>query len=144
MAKESAIDIVRRVEELWDAQKLDELDGYFAPGFAPSSAVPMLPKGLEGAKMAHQMSMQAFPDRKTEIVDIFAQGDKVCTRLRVTGTNKGGLPWLSVPANDKKVDFEWISIYEVKGGKVANHWAVNDGITLLTQLGAMKPPGSDM
>lgn len=143
--KESAAEIVRRIEELWDAGKLDELDQYFEPDFDNSqNRVPMLPPGLEGAKMVHQMSMQAFPDRKVQVLDVFSAGDKVAARCRMTGTNKGGVPWFGVGPNDAKIDVQFISIYEVKKGKVTSHCAVNDGITLLTQLGVIKPPGSEM
>jgi predicted ester cyclase len=90
--------------------------------------------------MAHQASMQAFPDRKTEIVDIFGSGDKVCVRLRVTGTNEGGVPWIGAPANGAKVDFQWISIYDVKDGKITKHAGVNDLTTLMMQLGVWQPP----
>lgn len=141
MAKETSADIVRRVEELWDTGKLDELDQYFAPDFVAETGIPGLPPTLETAKMAHQMSMQAFPDRKTEVKDIFAApGGKVCVLVRTTGTNKGGLPWFGIEANNKPIDIQWMSIYEVKKGKITRHLGINDGITLLTQLGAFTPP----
>jgi predicted ester cyclase len=140
MAKESNADIVRRVEELWDTGKVDELDQYFADSFTSSSGPPGMPPTLDTAKMSHAMSMSAFPDRKTEIQDIFSSGDKVCVRIRTTGTNTGGLPPFGIEANNKPIDFEWISIYEVKKGKITGHWAVNDGIALLTQLGAFTRP----
>ena len=139
MAK-SAKDVVRFVEETWNAGKLDELDGYFSPDFVAESAVPMLPKGLEGAKMAHGMSMQAFPDRKTEILEIIEDGDKVAVRMRMTGTNKGGVPWFGAPANNNKVDVQYIGIYDVKKGKITGHRAVIDGFTMLGQLGVFTPP----
>jgi predicted ester cyclase len=140
MAKESNTDIVRRVEEMWDAGKVDEIGQYFADDFSSSAGVPGLPPTIETAKMVHGMSMAAFPDRKTEIQDIFESSNKVCVRMRVTGTNKGGLPWFGVEANNKPVDFQWISIYEVRNGKITGHHASIDGIALLTQLGAFTPP----
>lgn len=132
-------DVVRTVEELWGAGKLDELDHYFDPAFASHSSVPGLPPTLATAKMAHQMSMQAFPDRRTEIQDIVAEGDKVAVRVRLTGTNTGGLPWFGVGANGAKVDFEFMAIYQVRDGKIVGHWGVND-LAILIQLGAFTPP----
>lgn len=136
------VQVVRTVEGIWHSGKLDELDDYFAPDFASEATMPGLPPGLEGAKMAHQGSMQSFPNRKVEIVDLFGSGEKVCVRCRVTGTNKGGVAPLGVPANNNKIDFEWISIYTVRKGRIVGHNALNDGLTLLTQLGAMPGPGS--
>jgi len=134
------VDVVRTVEELWAANKTDELDQYFSPDFDNPSGVPMLPRGLEGAKMAHGMTVQFLPDRQVEILDIFGGGDKVTVRQKVTFTNTNGVPWLGAEANGKTVEFEWISIYQLKGGKIAKHWATIDGFTFLDQLGVWSPP----
>jgi predicted ester cyclase len=87
--------------------------------------------------MTHKMSMQAMPDRKTTIEDIVAEGDQVVVRMRMTGTNKGGFSWFNVPANDKPVDIEWISIYRLRDGRVVEHRAVMDFMGLMQQLGAI-------
>ena len=132
--------VVKAVEKAWNENRLDKLDALFVQNYDAASRVPMLPPGLESAKMAHQMSMASFPDRKTEILDIFGEGNRVCLRMRVTGTNTGGVPWIGAPPNDSPIDFEWISIYEVKNGKVANHWGINDINTLMMQTGVWSPP----
>lgn len=59
---------------------------------------------------------------------------------RATGTNTGGFPWLGVDANGAQVDIGWISIYEVRDGKITARRAINDGFALLGQLGAWAPP----
>jgi predicted ester cyclase len=134
--------VVRTIEEAWDQGKLDELDQYFAKDFDNSpSGVPGLPGGLEGSKMAHQGAMQSFPDRKVEIVEIIAEGDLVFVRMRVTGTNKGGFPLFQVPANDRPFDIEAWGVYRLRDGQVVQHWGMNDGLSLLMQLGAMPAPG---
>jgi predicted ester cyclase len=133
--------VVRRIEEAWDADQLDALDPLFEPGFVQHNGVPGLPPGLEGAKAAHNMSRQAFPDRRTRIEDIVAEGDEVAVRMRMTGTNQGGLPWFGIPANGKSLDIEWISIYRLANGKVVEHRAVMDLMGLMQQLGAMPAPG---
>jgi predicted ester cyclase len=141
MSAEDNKAVVRRIEEAWDADQLDALDPLFEPNFVQHNGVPMLPPGLEGAKQAHQMSKQAFPDRRTRIEDMLADGDQVAVRIRMTGTNQGGLPWFGIPANGKSVDTEWISIYRLSNGKVVEHRAVMDLVTLMQQLGAMPAPG---
>ena len=90
---------------------------------------------------AHQASMQAFPDRRTTIEDMIAEGDRVVVRMRMTGTNTGGLPWFGVPANGKKVDVQWISTYRLADGKAAEHRAVMDVLGLMQQLGVIPAPG---
>jgi steroid delta-isomerase-like uncharacterized protein len=132
--------VVRQIEEAWNASQLDKLDALFVPGFVQHAAVPGMPATLDNAKQMHQMSMQAMPDRKAEIMETIAEDDKVVVRMRITGTNTGGFPWLGVPANGNKVDIEWISIYTVKDGKATEHRAVMDLMSLMQQLGAIPSP----
>jgi ketosteroid isomerase-like protein len=133
-------EIVRRIEEAWNTGNLDSLDQYFAEGFAPPSGIPQAPPGRPGAKISHAMAMQSFPDRRVTIEDLIGEGDKVVARCRVTGTNQGGVPWAGAPANGNPVDFEWISVYQLQDGKVVNHWAINDAMTLMVQLGVIPMP----
>src|SRR5438105_7661341 len=108
-------EVVRAVEEAWDRQDLDTLDRYFAPDFDNSaSAVPGLPGGLEGAKMAHAASMHSFPDRKVHIEELLAEGDKVMVRARITGTNQGGFPMMNVPPNGAPIDIGFVGIYTLR------------------------------
>jgi predicted ester cyclase len=133
-------EIVRSIEEAWDRNDLGTLDQYFAPDFVAHEAVPGLPPGLEGAKMAHQGSLQSFPDRTVGILDITGDGDLVAVRCRMTGTNQGGLAWANIPANGNKVDFQWISLYRFRDGRVVEHRAVMDLLGLMQQLGAIPAP----
>ncbi|HXH23468.1 MAG TPA: ester cyclase [Dehalococcoidia bacterium] len=135
--------VVLAIEEAWNANRLDQLDAYFAPDFVQHSGPPaQLGSGLAAAKVAHQMSLQAFPDRKTSVEDIVAGDDQVAVRVRMTGTNKGGVPWLGVPANDRPVDVQWVSIYKLRDGKVVEHRAVMDVLGMMQQLGAIPAPGA--
>ena len=84
--------VVRAVEEAWDRQDLDGLDQHFAPEFDNSgSALPGLPPGLEGAKIAHGASMQSFPDRKVTLGELIGEEDRVVVRARITGTNQDAI-----------------------------------------------------
>jgi predicted ester cyclase len=132
--------VVRQIEEAWNANALDKLDQYFAPNFHQNSRPPGAPDTLEGAKAVHGMTMAAFPDRRTTIEDMVAEGDKVAVRVRMQGTNTGGMPWFGVPANDKPVDIEWISIYTLANGKATEHRAIIDIMGMMMQLGMVQPP----
>ena len=131
--------VVRQIEEAWNAGNLDALDQFFAPNFTPHNP-PGAPTNLAEAKAFYQMAISAFPDRKTTVEDILGDGDQVAVRIRMTGTNRGGLPALGIPANDKPVDIEWIGIYRLQGGKVLEHRAVMDLMGLMQQIGPV--PGA--
>ncbi len=133
-------EIVRRIEEAWDRGDLGTLDQHFAPDFVAHSAVPGLPPGIEGAKLAHQAAIQAFPDRRVTMMEIIGSGDLVAVRCRMRGTNQGGLPWLGISANGRSLEVEWISIYRLSGGRVVEHRAVMDMFGMVQQLGAAPVP----
>jgi predicted ester cyclase len=133
--------IVRRIEVAWDENNLPALDDLFAPDFVAHNAVPGMPPGLDGAKLAHQASMASFPDRRTAIEELVGAGDTVLVRMRMTGTNQGGLAWAGVPPNGNKVNVTWISIYRLVGGRVVEHRAEMDIMGLMQQLGAIPSPG---
>ena len=133
---------VQLIEEAWGRSDLGALDQHFAPEFDNSASLPPgMPVGLETAKQMHVMSIDGFPDRKTEIVELIGEGDTVMARIRLTGTNKGGVPWYGAPANDAKVDVEMFSIYTFDDkGKAVAHRGLNDAYLLGIQLGAITPP----
>jgi len=133
---------VQLVEEAWDRSDLSALDEHFSPKFDNARGLPPgLPPGLETAKMLHGMSMQSFPDRKVEILEMLGEGNKVMTRNRISGTNKNGVPWYGAPANDAKVEFEFVAIYEFdKKGKITGFYGLNDAYMLGIQLGVITPP----
>jgi hypothetical protein len=43
-----------------------------------------------------------------------------------------------VPANGRSVDIAVIGIYRIEGGRIAEHWALNDLLGLLRQIGARR------
>jgi len=138
------VDVVRRIEAAWAESDLDALDDLIAADYTPHTpGSDQIPPGLQGAKMAHQQSMQAFPDRQNEVLDIFGEGDQVVAHVRMTGTNTGGLPWFGIPANDHKVDTDWITIYRLEGGRVVETWAQMDIPRMMMQLGAMPGMGGE-
>ncbi len=131
--------IARKVEAAWNEGRLDELDQHFADNFESHSVMPGMPPTLQTAKMAHQMALKAFPDRKIEILDVIAEGDKVLLRGRVTGTNTGGAFWFNVPEpNNKAIDFESWIVYRIKDGKIVEAWGINDGMMAMAQLGSLQ------
>jgi predicted ester cyclase len=133
--------LIRELEDAWAKSDLEAIDRFFASNFDNSAtATPGLPPGLEGAKMAHQGAMQSFPDRKTMIEDLIAEGDKVMVRGRFIGTNQGGVPFLNAPPNGNPTDVAFVSVYTIRDGKITEHWGLNDAAALMQQVGPMPAP----
>jgi predicted ester cyclase len=138
------VDVVRRIEEAWAANDLDALDDLIAADYTPHTpGSDQLPPGLAGAKLAHQQSLQGFPDRENEILEIFGEGDLVVCHAKMTGTNTGGLPWFGIGPNGRRVDTDWITIYRLQDGKAVETWAQMDLPRMMMQLGVMPGMGGE-
>ena len=129
---------VRRVQEAWNQNRLDDLDQYFAPDFKANSNDPSGAPGLAGAKTAHGVMNQRMSDRNVQILELVEEGDKVVTRNRATGKHTGQ-PWMGAPADGKAYEIESWSIYRFRDGKIVEHWGLNDAMRLMMQIGGQLP-----
>lgn len=73
--------------------------------------------GAEGFKEARRRFFQEFPDSRTTIDHIVAEGDEVFAVLTTTATNK---------QTSKKVTIKSADLYRIEDGKIAEHWDVVD------------------
>ena len=130
---------VRRLEDAYAAQDYVTVRQLVATDLvAHTPGSEMVPPGVEGAIAASQGTHTYFPDGVTQILDIFGEGDRVVTHIRMTGTNTGGLDWAGIPPSDKKVDTDWIQISQhAPDGTIVETWAQMDIPKMMTQLGAM-------
>jgi predicted ester cyclase len=136
------IEAIRKLEDAYNSQDYDAVRSLLATEFTPHTpGSEMLPPGVDGALAAAQGAYQSFPDKRTEIIDIFGEGDRVVTHVRMTGTNTGGIPWAGVPANDKAVDIDWIQISRhADDGSLLETWSQMDTPKMMVQLGVMPAP----
>jgi steroid delta-isomerase-like uncharacterized protein len=127
--------IVRRYREIYSANRLDELGEVVAADLISHTLLPGLPRGLAGARMAHQTTMAAFAGLRTVTEDLIAEGDRVVERFTTYGRHVG--EFLGLPPTGKATAVAGISIYRIARGKIAEHWAVMDEASLLRQLGVL-------
>jgi predicted SnoaL-like aldol condensation-catalyzing enzyme len=73
--------------------------------------------GTEGFKEARRRFFQEFPDSRTTIDHIVAEGDQVFVMLTTTATNK---------QTGKKFTIKSADLYRIEDGKIAEHWDVVD------------------
>lgn len=82
----------------------------------------------------------AFPDSKTTVQNIVAEGDMVIVHSNWAGTNTGS--FMGAPATNKPVSIDQVDIIRFdKTGKGVEHWAVLDQLTMLQQLGMIPTDG---
>ena len=136
MSTEENKSIVRRYQEAYNSNNLGILDEIMSADFASHSLMPGLPPGLAGGNMAHQVTVAAMPDYHVNIEDLIAEGDRVVMRFTLIGTHTGS-EFLSLPASGRHVSVGGTSIFRLDSGKIVEHWATEDSLGLLQQLGAV-------
>ena len=107
------------------------------PDFVDHEAPPGTPPGPEGANAVLRWLRGAFADMSYEILDAFGAGDRVAVRLITRGTHTG--EFLGTPPTGRRFEMEAIHLYRVQDGKVAEHWAKRDDLSLARQLGLLAP-----
>ncbi|MCI0550562.1 MAG: ester cyclase [Anaerolineae bacterium] len=138
MSLEENKNIVRRYQEIYNSNNLDALDEVVAFDVFMPKIMPNMPSGLEGAKQVHQTTLLGMPDFRTEIQDLFAEGDKVVARVLMMGTHTGN--FYGIPATGKRVEFTGMYIVLIENGKIVKHWGEEDSLSLLKQLGYVVKP----
>jgi steroid delta-isomerase-like uncharacterized protein len=119
-----------------------DIDGYLSRidesyvGYSETRPEPI--RGVEGVRQYIQSLLIAFPDLKIETEQVIASGDTVVTRMRATGTHKGG--YVGIAPTNKSIVIEACSILEVKNGKTIRSRMYADNVKLLQQLGVLSLP----
>jgi predicted ester cyclase len=136
------VELVERLERAYNERDYDTVRACVAADFVPHTpGSETLPAGVEGAIASNEGSFEGFSDRHTEILEIFGEGDRVVSHVRMTGTNDGDMPFGGTPATGKAVDIDWIQISRHgDDGKIQETWAQMDLPKMMVQLGAMPAP----
>ena len=140
MSTEGNKALVRRFYEEIDRGNLAAMDELVAENYIDHSPPPFpgLSPGRAGLKQAFEIFWVATPGRH-EIEDQLAEGDKVVTRIRVTGTHEADLPGITKTGN--KLETTATVTHRVEGGKLAEKWSNKDELGFLQQLGVI--PAAD-
>jgi steroid delta-isomerase-like uncharacterized protein len=124
------------IETVVNKRQPDAAGDYLAGDFVEHN--PNLPPGLAGKKQFITSLMAGFSNYHGDIEDMIAEGDKVVTRTRWTGTQDG--PFVGRPATGNKVEFTTSDFYRIENGKIVEHWDVVDSLRRAVALGLVPPP----
>ena len=139
MSAEANKALVRRFYEEIDKGNLEAMDDLVAENYIDHSPPPFpgLASGRAGLKQAFEIFWVATPGQH-HIEDQIAEGDRVVTRLRVTGTHEDDLPGISRTGN--KLETTATVTHRIEGGVLAEKWSNKDELGFLQQLGVIPTP----
>ena len=124
-----------------DMSSLDEICAVCDPAFAMvRGVIEPAPQGISGLKDLVGRLRSAFPDLTATVDEQVAEGDKVVSRVTMSGTHQG--EFMGMPATGKSFTVGGASIWEVRGGQLISEWVSWDSMSMLQQLGVVTAPAS--
>jgi predicted ester cyclase len=124
----------RLIEEVINQKNLSLVDELVAPDYVGHYSNAPEARGAEVVKQRLVIVHTAFPDWHTTIEDMIAEGDKVVTRWRASGTHRG--VFLGIAPTGKRITTTGIYIDRIVNGKDAEHWSDWNALGVVQQLGA--------
>jgi len=96
-------------------------------------------QGPQHARSAAEWLHAQFPDMRMKVEMAIAEGDLVSCRVVSEGTNLGPFNGTIPPTGRHFAGWQthW---FRVADGKLAEHWAVRDDLTMMLQLGIIPLP----
>jgi predicted ester cyclase len=136
MGRDGNKDLVRRfTEEVMNQGNVDALGDYLAPDFVNhvtgDVGIPAYRSVIEWARQ-----LQGAEGRNV-IDDLIAEDDRVAVFITVNGRPSGELKLfgLTFPASGLAFSNKHVHTFRVRDGKLSEHWAIRDDLTMLVQLG---------
>jgi steroid delta-isomerase-like uncharacterized protein len=132
-------EIARRfMEECWNKGDKDAMRDLIADKCRYHD--PAFP-GVENVQQHITACRSAFPDLRFTIEDMIGERNEVVAHWTAHGTHKG--PFLGMQPTNRSCTVSGTSISRIEGGKIVEHWADWNVMTLMEQLGVSAPPKAE-
>ncbi len=136
MSTESSKDLVRAYFVAFRDQDQAWWDRFIAPDFVRHDpGLDFEVRGPTGVAKLGKVLHGGLSDIKMPIDEVITEGDRVLARLRFQGRHTG--EFQGIPATGKAVDIVVMDYFRIADGRLAEHWALMDNLTMLKQIGAV-------
>jgi len=121
--------LIRRLYEVQEdvgrgKADIDALDEMIAPDYVSHSRLlPDQQPGREGYKQAVAQLLATMSNTRFLLEDQVAEADKVMSRFSVRATHDRA-ELMGIAPTGREVSFKSIEIHRIKGGKIAEYWAL--------------------
>jgi len=132
---EDGKNVVRRFYDETNAGNLSVIDEVLADDFTEHEDFPGIEPGKEGVKQFFSIFRSAFPDLRMDAHEIVEEGDLVCVRATMAGTQEG--EFMGMQPSGKHFEVEGFDMCRVRDGRIVDHWGIFDSMAMMQQLGAM-------
>jgi predicted ester cyclase len=128
--------VCRFTEEVMNQGNLSALEDYLASDFVNHVTGDV---GIPAYRSVVEWARQLQGDEgRNAIDDLIAEGDRVAAFITVSGrpAKELRLFGLTFPANGLAFSNKHVHVFRIRDGKLSEHWAIRDDLTMLSQLGA--------
>lgn len=137
---EQNVATVRKYWQAFNDHNLDAWDEVCTSDFVNHDpGLPTPDADLTTIKQTIGAMQTAFPDMRTQEIEVIADGNSVAVHQTMRGTHKEN--FMGIPATNKQVSFSGVWLAHLSNGKLKEQWVYFNALGLLQQLGAIPPPG---
>lgn len=126
---------------MWNTQDLALIDVHYSPNFVlrtPGQPEPI--RSREEFARFVKAILTAFPDFHVTIEDMMAEGDKVTTRMTLTGTHCG--KYRGLPPTGRSFTITQLVMSRFEDGIVVEAWQELNALGQMQQFGVVPPEGA--
>jgi predicted ester cyclase len=131
----------RYYQELWNERNFDVIPNWISQEFIGHyTSLPEPVRGVDGFRSFADDLLTAFPDLRMSVRDTVAEGDKVASRIELSGTHRGEL--LGYAPTGLAVAVTFLAIERYVDGLCVEEWVNADDLGLARQIKALPEPGT--
>jgi predicted ester cyclase len=136
-AASPAILAARRYAAFWNTGEARYAEAALARNFVDRTLPSGRPQGLKGVLEASKNFRAAIPDVGAEIEELLVVEDRAVVRYLLTGHFTGKFKDLN--GDGREISFRAVDTYRVRNGQISDNWHLEDNLSLMQQLGVVKP-----
>jgi steroid delta-isomerase-like uncharacterized protein len=140
MSSDNRAIILRLYEEVWNKRQFEIVNELISPSHAlhgPNFSGSSI--GPEAYRDQVSLFVLGIPDLRFAVEDTVSEKDKVVACWTISGTHQG--EFMGIPATNKKVSFDGMTIHHIASGKIMDSFINWDALGLMRQLGVVLAPG---
>ena len=127
----------RKYAAFWNTGEERYAKAGLAQNFVDRTLPSGRPQGLKGVLEASKNFRAAIPDLRAEIEELLVVNDRAVVRYIFTGHFTG--IFKDLKGDGRAISFRAVDIYRVQNGQISDNWHLEDNLSLMQQLGVVKP-----
>ena len=136
-AAQPVILAARRYAAFWNTGEAGYAEAALAQNFVDRTLPAGRPQGIKGVLEASKNFRATIPDLRAEIEELLVVEDRAIVRYLFTGHFTG--KFKDLKGDGREISFRAVDIYRVQNGQISDNWHLEDNLSLMQQLGIVKP-----